>query len=161
EVDEIGPIIAGTVHTFFASPDGTDLIGALRAAGVHLGPPRPTEPEDDASDRIFEGRSLVVTGTLERFKRDEIKELIRSHGGRAAGSVSSKTDIVIAGKNAGSKLAKAQQLGIPILTEEALLAAVQSGQLPDAVSDSLAPPSAADDATPDPQPPPPQPPPAE
>ena len=154
QVDEIGPIIAATVHTFFSSPAGTELVGELRNAGVHLGTPRPEEPEDNASAGIFAGKSLVVTGTLEHFKRDEIKELIRSHGGRAAGSVSSKTDIVVAGKSAGSKLAKAQQLGIPVLSEEALLAAVQSGQLPDALSDSLAAPSAADDATPDSQPPP-------
>ena len=68
--------------------------------------------------RVLEGKTLVVTGTLQRYSRDEIQELIARHGGRAASSVSKKTDYVVAGEKAGSKLAKARELGVPVLTED-------------------------------------------
>ncbi len=71
------------------------------------------------------GKTVVVTGTLARFGRDDIKELIHQHGGKAAGSVSKKTDFVVAGEKAGSKLDKARELGIPILSEDEFLAMIE------------------------------------
>ncbi|HUT93823.1 MAG TPA: NAD-dependent DNA ligase LigA [Thermoguttaceae bacterium] len=117
---EIGPIIAESVHGFLHSEVGRGTIADLRALGVKM----ETAPAADGS-RVLEGKTLVVTGTLQRYGRDEIQELIARHGGRAASSVSKKTDYVVAGEKAGSKLAKARELGVPVLTEdefEALLA---------------------------------------
>lgn len=112
-IHEIGDVVAESVHDFFATAENRELIRRLGACGVRL--------EDEAraktGPRPFEGKTFVVTGTLEKYSRDEIHERIKALGGRAAGSVSAKTDYVVAGDNAGSKLAKAQQLGVPILTE--------------------------------------------
>jgi DNA ligase (NAD+) len=72
------------------------------------------------------GKTLVVTGTMVRLKRDEIEQLIRDHGGKASGSVSKKTDFVVAGEAAGSKLTKAQELGVKVLTEDEFLAMLQN-----------------------------------
>jgi DNA ligase (NAD+) len=74
----------------------------------------------------LEGKTLVVTGTLVRFKRAEIKELILQHGGKASGSVSKKTDFVVAGEKAGSKLTKAQELGVKVLTEDDFAALIEA-----------------------------------
>ncbi len=113
QTGEIGPIIAHSVHEFLHSPYGKRTIVDLRKAGVQM------EAEAPAADgpRRLEGKTLVVTGTLEHYSRDEIEALIVRHGGRAASSVSKNTDLLVAGEKAGSKLAKAQQLGIPVLTE--------------------------------------------
>ncbi|MGY8770726.1 MAG: BRCT domain-containing protein, partial [Pirellulales bacterium] len=72
---------------------------------------------DDAASQPLAGKTIVVTGSLQKYTRDEIKELIQRHGGRPASSVSKKTDYVVAGEKAGSKLLKAQQLEVPVLTE--------------------------------------------
>ena len=94
-----------------------DLTEELREFGLNFGTPLPERPADK-QPRKLEGKTVVATGTLVGFTRDEIKELIHRHGGKAAGSVSKKTDYVVAGENAGSKLDKARELGITILTEE-------------------------------------------
>ena len=111
---EIGPIIAESVHDYLHSEAGRQTVAELRRLGVSMESSAPTA----AASKVLEGKTLVVTGTLERYSRDEIKELIARHGGRAASSVSSKTDYVVAGEKAGSKLTKAQQLGVPVLSEE-------------------------------------------
>ena len=121
EVDEIGPVIAQSVCSFFSSDVGRSLIAELRQLGLHFGEPLP-EQDAAAPDRKLEGQTLVVTGTLTRFTRDEIKELIHNHGGKASGSVSKKTDFVVAGEKAGSKLTKARQLGVTVLSEDEFLA---------------------------------------
>ncbi len=113
EIDEIGPIIAASVYDFLHGKFGTETIDDLREVGVKM---ESVAPADEGS-RVLEGKTLVVTGTLVKYTRDEIKELIVRHGGRAASSVSKKTDYVVAGENAGSKLAKAEQLGVPVLSE--------------------------------------------
>lgn len=120
EVNEIGPVIARSVHDFFHSRVGRKIVEELRACGLNFGAPveRKTTPAEPSRDQPLAGKTIVVTGTLVHFKRDEIKELIHRLGGRAAGSVSSQTDFVVAGEKAGSKLEKARELGIPILTEE-------------------------------------------
>ncbi len=112
--NEIGPIIAQSVYDFFHSDDGLELIQQLRSAGVHL-----DATAEDAVDNsgVFAGKTVVVTGSLSKYSRDEIERLIEQRGGRAASSVSKKTDFLIAGEAAGSKLEKAQSLGVPVLTE--------------------------------------------
>ena len=115
-IHEIGDAIAASVHAFCNSDYGIRTFQQLTDAGVLLEQPQlPSETE--ASDSSLQGKSIVVTGTLEQFTRDEIKSVIEQLGGRASGSVSKKTDYVVAGEKAGSKRAKAEQLGVPVLTE--------------------------------------------
>lgn len=123
-VDEIGPIIAKSVHEFFSSDVGRATIEELRGLGLNMGEPVPEE--EDTGEKKLEGKTVVVTGTLERFKRTEIKELIQEHGGRASSSVSKKTDFVVAGAEAGSKLAKAEELGVKVLTEDEFVELIRS-----------------------------------
>lgn len=114
-VPEIGPVIAASVHEWLASDFGRQTIAGLRAAGVTLDVPQ--------AERIvagpLTGKTLVVTGTLEGFSREQAEEAIRRAGGRAAGSVSKKTDYLVAGAEAGSKLDKATKLGVPVIDEAA------------------------------------------
>ena len=111
-IDGFGGIMAKSVHNYFALEETSRLLERLAAAGV-----APTE-EAQAEDRRFEGLTFVLTGTLPRRTRSEAQKLIESFGGKAAGSVSKKTSYVLAGAEAGSKLAKAQQLGIPVISED-------------------------------------------
>ncbi len=119
EVDEIGPVIAQSVHHFMNSPYGKNILQSLKEVGID-----PQLPADDSGEQANQekkslaGKTFVVTGTLNRFTRLEIQELIRQHGGKATSTVSKKTDFLIAGENAGSKLEKAQTLGVPVLSEE-------------------------------------------
>ena len=112
--DEIGPVIAQSVFDTFQSEEGLEMIRQLRDASVSL--QASAEDAVDASG-VFSGKSVVVTGSLSKYSRDEIERLIEQRGGRAASSVSKKTDFLIAGEAAGSKLDKARSLGVPILTE--------------------------------------------
>ncbi len=112
--DEVGPIIAESVYQYLQSPLGASTIAELRELGIVMDAPTPSP---DVAAQPLAGKTIVVTGTLAKYTRDEIQELIVQAGGRAASSVSSKTDFVVAGENAGSKLAKAQELGIPVLSE--------------------------------------------
>ncbi len=116
-VPGLGETIALSLRDFFASPSGQKLIEGLRQAGVQLKVPAHQKKEP----QLLAGKTLVVTGTLPNFTRPEIEALIKSLGGRAAGSVSKKTDYVIAGDEAGSKLDKARQLGVKTLTESQFL----------------------------------------
>jgi DNA ligase (NAD+) len=114
DVMEIGPVIAKSVYDFLHSDFGRHTIQDLKQQGVDMTAPKKARP---TADGALSGKTFVVTGTLEKYKREEIQELITQHGGRAASSVSKKTDYVVAGKEAGSKLDKAQQLGIKVLSE--------------------------------------------
>ncbi len=114
-IHEIGDAIARSVHEFCNSDVGKRTFAELEEVGVQLFEPM---RETAQKDRLLAGKTLVVTGTLQQFKRDEINELIEEYGGRAAATVSKKTDFVVAGQNAGSKLRKAQQLGVQVLTED-------------------------------------------
>ncbi|MBM4002127.1 MAG: NAD-dependent DNA ligase LigA [Planctomycetes bacterium] len=128
DVPEIGPVIARNVHEFLQSEHGTSTIEDLAACGVDL-----TEKQSDArtaAEGPLKGKTLVVTGTLTRFKRDEIEQLIGRLGGRAASSVSKKTDYLLAGENAGSKLDKARALGIPVLNEDEFQAMIDAPSPP-------------------------------
>ena len=126
QVDEIGPVIAASVHRFFHSDYGMTLIRELRELGLNTGQPIERSEEVTAASAMLSGKTLVVTGTMVRMTRDEIEQLIRDHGGRASGSVSKKTDFVVAGEAAGSKLTKAQELGIEVLTEDEFLAMLEA-----------------------------------
>jgi DNA ligase (NAD+) len=113
EVNEIGPIIAKSIYEFLHSDYGQKTIKDLASVGVKMESGRRAV----RAARTLEGKTLVVTGTLSKYTRDEIQDLIAQHGGHAASSVSKKTDYLVAGESAGSKLAKAQELGVPVLTE--------------------------------------------
>lgn len=113
EIHEIGAKVAESLREFFTNPEQRQLLERLRQAGV-----TPTSEATVAGDGRFSGKTFVITGTLEHFSRKQAEELIEHLGGRAAGSVSKKTDYLVAGPGAGSKLDKAQTLGITILTEE-------------------------------------------
>jgi DNA ligase (NAD+) len=123
EVPDVGPIVATSVRAFFDQPHHREIVEQLRAAGLHW-----PAIEGTASDayRPLLGKTLVITGTLPTLGRDEAKELIEAAGGKVSGSVSKKTNWLVAGEEAGSKLDKARELGIAILDEaglQALLAA--------------------------------------
>jgi DNA ligase (NAD+) len=113
--NEIGAVIAKSVYDFLHSEFGGKAIEDLRSQGVKM----KSTFAAAAGERKLEGKTLVVTGTLVKYGRDQINELITQHGGRAASSVSKKTDYLVAGEKAGSKLEKARQLGVKVLSEEA------------------------------------------
>ena len=118
-VPDIGPATAECIYAFFRSEEDRAILRKLRDRGVNM-----TMPEVTRASSKLEGLTIVVTGTLERYGRKEIEELIVSHGGKSTGSVSKKTSYLVAGENAGSKLDKARSLGVSVLTEaefEALL----------------------------------------
>lgn len=119
EVDEIGPVIAEAVYRYFHSEIGERTIRELREADLNFGTEEAKTESGDS--RILQGQTIVVTGTLTRFTRDEIKEKIRDLGGKASGSVSSKTSFVVVGEKPGSKKDKADELGIEVITEEEFL----------------------------------------
>jgi len=119
EVAEIGPKVAEAITFYFSVPANRERIAKMQRLGV-----TPTFVASATGSRLA-GKTVVVTGTLARFSRDEIHKLIEREGGKAAGSVSSKTSYVVAGEAAGSKLEKAQSLGVPVLTEDEFLALVE------------------------------------
>lgn len=118
-IPDIGGITAGFIVDWFQNPQSQDLIGKLRAAGVSF-----ASREEKKDDR-FSGLTFVLTGTLSRFTRDEASAIIEGYGGKAASSVSKKTAYVLAGENAGSKLTKAESLGVKIISEEEFEAMIQ------------------------------------
>jgi DNA ligase (NAD+) len=119
--DEIGPVLAESVHAWFAEPGNRALVARLRAAGVRMEVPE-AERAAQALPGPLTGNTYVITGTLAGFSREEATAALEKLGARVAGSVSRKTTAVVAGAEAGSKLEKAQALGVPVLDEAALLA---------------------------------------
>ncbi|RLU01649.1 NAD-dependent DNA ligase LigA [Ketobacter sp.] len=118
QVPDVGPIVADHVATFFQQPHNLEIIDALIQAGVHW-------QEQAAVDRDslpLAGKTYVLTGTLNQMTRDDAKQYLQSLGAKVSGSVSKKSDGVIAGEKAGSKLAKAESLGVPVLDEDAFIA---------------------------------------
>jgi DNA ligase (NAD+) len=114
-VDEIGPIIAAAVFAFFKSEAGIQLIEDLRGFDLNFGAPV-ENAETVQRAGVLDGMTVVVTGSIDGHSRDDMKELVISHGGKPGNSVSKKTDLVVAGEKAGSKLAKANELGIKVLS---------------------------------------------
>jgi DNA ligase (NAD+) len=121
-VRDVGPIVAQSIAQFFAEPHNIEVVDRLRDAGVHW--PETSGMQQAAG--ILAGKTLVLTGSLPTLTRDVAKQKIEAAGGKVAGSVSKKTDYVVAGEEAGSKLAKAQELGVAILDEAALLSLLAS-----------------------------------
>ncbi|MBB03534.1 MAG: DNA ligase (NAD(+)) LigA [Planctomyces sp.] len=116
-VNEIGPVIAESVYEFLHSEFGSALVSQLAELGLNLGTAKQVSPEEEGAELPWAGKTFVLTGTLETFTRQQAEEEIRVRGGKASGSVSKKTSFVVAGAEAGSKLEKAEKLGISILTE--------------------------------------------
>jgi len=105
------------VYEYFHSAFGEQIVADVRSLGLKLTQDRKAAPVGLSAD-VLKGKTVVVTGTLMRYKREEIEELIKSLGGKASGSVSKKTDFVVIGEKAGSKLEKARELGITTLSED-------------------------------------------
>lgn len=110
-IPDIGEITAESLCRWLESAQSRHLIARLREAGVNM-----TQPDEQLSHRL-EGRTFVITGTLEKRSRQEMTQFIQQHGGKVSGSVSKRTDYLVAGEDAGSKLQKARELGVPVLTE--------------------------------------------
>ena len=119
EVPDVGPVVARSIHTFFAQPHHREIVEQLRACGIRWDE---HEGAAQAAPGPLTGKTLVLTGTLPTLSRDEAKALIEAAGGKVAGSVSRKTDAVVAGAEAGSKLEKALSLGVTVLDEAGLRA---------------------------------------
>lgn len=118
QVPDVGPIVARSVHTFFQQPHNREVVEQLRACGVTWPEGAPTE----RGPQVLAGKTIVLTGTLPTLSRDAAKEMLEAAGAKVAGSVSKKTSYVVAGEDAGSKLAKAEELGVPVLDEAGMLA---------------------------------------
>ena len=123
EVPDVGPVVADSIHTFFQQPHNREVIEQLRACGVHWeeGAPAPRTALPLA------GKTVVLTGTLPTLSRDEAKDLLEAAGAKVAGSVSKKTDYMIAGAEAGSKLDKARELGVAVLDEDGMKELLNGG----------------------------------
>ena len=112
-IEDIGPVMADSIREFFLQEQTRDLIKRLKESGVNM-----KSLEEENEDMRFEGKTFVLTGTLKKYTRKEASDIIEKFGGKTAGSVSKKTDFVLAGEDAGSKLAKAEQLEIKVITED-------------------------------------------
>ena len=112
EVEEIGPIVANSIKEFFEQEQTKDLLSRLKDAGVNM-----QRIKEDNEDDRFVGKTFVLTGTLEKYSREEASNIIEKFGGKTSSSVSKKTSYVLAGEDAGSKLTKAQSLGVQVITE--------------------------------------------
>ncbi|HKR34150.1 MAG TPA: NAD-dependent DNA ligase LigA [Steroidobacteraceae bacterium] len=124
EVPDIGPVVAAHVHTFFQQKHNRDVIAALREVGVTW---KDQQRKSAAAEGPLTGKTFVLTGSLDSMSRDEASDRIVALGGKVAGSVSKKTSYVVAGAEAGSKLARAQELGVEVLDEKAFLKLIESG----------------------------------
>lgn len=129
-------MIAAALTEWFTEDWHREIVDTWAADGVRM-----KDERDESTPRTLEGLTIVVTGSLEGFSRDEAKEAILVRGGKASGSVSKKTDYVVAGENAGTKLDKAEQLGVPVLDEDGFRALLADGP-----ADGAAEPASADDA---------------
>ncbi len=118
----VGPVIAEAVREWFEVDWHVAIVDKWAAAGV-----RTADEQDDSTPKTLAGLTIVVTGSLAGFSRDEAKEAILSHGGKASGSVSKKTDYVVVGDNAGTKADKAEQLGVPVLDEAGFVRLLTNG----------------------------------
>jgi DNA ligase (NAD+) len=116
QVSDVGPVVAQSIRTFFEQPHNREVVEQLRACGVHW----PEGEPSPAASLPLAGKTFVVTGTLPTLSRDQVKDLLEAAGAKVAGSVSKKTHYVVAGAEAGSKLDKALELGVPVLDEAAL-----------------------------------------
>ena len=126
-VDDVGPVVAQRILHFFADTDTLLVIEKLQSAGVYWPEFDPIEEQDEQENLPFKELCFVVTGTMSSVSRDELKSRLQALGAKVASSVSKKTDYLVAGEKAGSKLTKAQTLQVPVLDEPAALAMIASG----------------------------------
>ncbi|MFW0786729.1 NAD-dependent DNA ligase LigA [Gordonia sp. CPCC 206044] len=126
-VEGLGMTLAQSIHDWFTVDWHRDIVEKWRAAGVSM-----EDERDESIVRTLEGKTVVVTGSLQNYSRDGAKEAILARGGKASGSVSKKTDYVVVGDAPGSKAAKAEQLGVPILDEDAFTHLLETGEAPEA-----------------------------
>jgi DNA ligase (NAD+) len=124
EVNDVGPIVAQSIHTFFAQPHNREIVEQLRACGIAW---KEDDGTADTTPKPLLGKTFVLTGTLPTLSRDAAKDMIEAAGGKVSGSVSKKTHFVVAGEEAGSKLDKARELGVALLDEAGLLALLNAG----------------------------------
>lgn len=117
QVNDVGPVVAQSILAYFADPLNVELVQQLMAAGIHW----PAIEKLDLAQAVLAGKTVVLTGTLPNLSREQASALIEKNGGKIAGSVSKKTSYVVAGEEAGSKLLKARELGVAVLSEEELL----------------------------------------
>lgn len=118
QVEDVGPIVAGRIRHFFAEPHNQAVIAALLDAGIHFPEGEFNAPQEE---QPLEGQTWVLTGTLSEMTRGEAKEALQALGAKVSGSVSKRTHIVVAGEAAGSKLTRAQELGVTVWEESQLL----------------------------------------
>ena len=124
EVNDVGPVVAQSIHTFFAQAHNREVVEQLRACGITWDEHEGTA---DTAPKPLAGKTFVLTGTLPTLTRDDAKDMIEAAGGKVSGSVSKKTDYVVAGEEAGSKLDKARELGVTVIDEDALRGLLPSG----------------------------------
>ena len=129
QVEGIGPLVAAAIARYFADPLTAGALTELVEVGVVPERPVVPPPGEAGAAGPLAGKVVVVTGTLDGFSRTEAEEAIRAAGGKPAGSVSKKTDYLVAGESAGSKLAKAQELGIPVLDVDAFRRLLAGGSV--------------------------------
>jgi len=122
QIHEIGAVIARSVYRFFHDQQNLDRLERMRAAGVN-----PLTESDEGKTNVLEGKSFVFTGSLKHFTREEAEEIAKRNGGRVSSSVSKKTDYVVAGENAGSKLDRARELRVSVISEEEFLKMLEGG----------------------------------
>jgi len=123
EVRDVGPVVAQSIRTFFEQPHNREVVEQLRACGVHWEEGAPAE----RTAQLLAGKTFVLTGTFPTLKREQAKELLEAAGAKVAGSVSKKTDYVVAGEEAGSKLDKARELGVAVIDEAGMLTLLGTG----------------------------------
>jgi DNA ligase (NAD+) len=111
-IDELGPILAQSIRVFFKNKSNQKMIADLRSLGLAL------KSQSRQAGTLFKGKTFVVTGSLSKYGREEIHEKIMALGGKPSGSISAKTDYLVCGENAGSKLSKAKSLGVTVISEE-------------------------------------------
>ncbi len=125
QVDGVGEVVAEGIREFFDTSDNRDFIERLRSVGLQM-----AIDESDAKPQTLAGLTFVLTGSLKRYDRATAEELLRAYGAKTSGSVSKKTSYVVAGPGAGSKLRKAEELGVPVLDEDALVHIIDTGEVP-------------------------------
>ena len=125
DVEGLGGTLAQSIHDWFAVDWHREVVEKWRAAGVSM-----EDERDESIVRTLEGKTIVVTGSLQDFSRDGAKEAILARGGKASGSVSKKTDYVVVGDSPGSKAAKAEQLGVPVIDEDGFKHLLETGEGP-------------------------------
>ena len=116
EIEDVGPVVAHHIETFFQQEHNREVIQRLLEVGVNW-----PQEEQGSTSSVVSGKTIVLTGTLDKMSRSEAKEKLLALGAKVAGSVSKKTDYVVAGAEAGSKLTKAESLGVPVVDEDTLI----------------------------------------